>query len=65
MALGRDRDFWHIPPINLLFLHRKLGGLYLLAARLKVQVNVQQLVKDFLQPARLRGTALGQSGAKL
>jgi predicted unusual protein kinase regulating ubiquinone biosynthesis (AarF/ABC1/UbiB family) len=65
MALGRDRDFWHIPPINLLFLHRKLGGLYLLAARLKVQVNVQQLVQDFLQPARLRGTALGQSGAKL
>jgi len=44
MALGLDRDFWHIPPIDTLFLHRKLGGLYLLAARLKARVNVQQLV---------------------
>jgi predicted unusual protein kinase regulating ubiquinone biosynthesis (AarF/ABC1/UbiB family) len=47
MALGLDRDFWHIPPIDTLFLHRKLGGLYLLAARLKARVNVQQLVRDF------------------
>lgn len=45
MALGLDRDFWHIPPIDTLFLHRKLGGLYLLAARLKARVNVQQLVR--------------------
>lgn len=55
LALGRDRDFWHIPPVNLLFLHRKLGGLYLLAARLKAQVNVQQLIQDYLQPVRPRG----------
>ncbi|MBK9443129.1 MAG: AarF/ABC1/UbiB kinase family protein [Comamonadaceae bacterium] len=44
MALGAARDFWHIPPIDTLFLHRKLGGLYLLAARLKARVNVQQLI---------------------
>jgi hypothetical protein len=43
MALGMDRDFWHIPPIDALFLHRKLGGLFLLAARLKARVNVRQL----------------------
>lgn len=43
MALGLDRDFWHIPPIDTLFLHRKLGGLYLLAARLKARVDVRQL----------------------
>ena len=48
MALGLDRDFWHIPPIDTLFLHRKLGGLYLLAARLKARVNVHQLVKPVL-----------------
>jgi predicted unusual protein kinase regulating ubiquinone biosynthesis (AarF/ABC1/UbiB family) len=46
MALGLDRDFWHIPPIDTLFLHRKLGGLYLLAARLKARVNVRQLVQS-------------------
>jgi len=45
MALGLDRDFWHIPPVDTLFLHRKLGGLYLLAARLKARLNVRQLVK--------------------
>ena len=48
MALGMERDFWHIPPIDTLFLHRKLGGLYLLAARLKARVNMQQLVQAIL-----------------
>ena len=47
MALGLERDFWHIPPIDTLFLHRKLGGLYLLAARLKARVNVQQLGRAY------------------
>ncbi len=48
MALGLEREFWHIPPIDTLFLHRKLGGLYLLAARLKARVNVQHLVQAIL-----------------
>lgn len=50
MALGLDRDFWHIPPIDTLFLHRKLGGLYLLAARLKARINVRQLALPYLTP---------------
>ena len=49
MALGLDRDFWHIPPIDALFLHRKLGGLFLLAARLKARVNVRQLAMPHLR----------------
>ncbi len=48
MALGLEREFWHIPPIDTLFLHRKLGGLYLLAARLKARVNVRHLVQAIL-----------------
>lgn len=48
MALGLDRDFWHIPPIDTLFLHRKLGGLFLLAARLKARVNVRELALPYL-----------------
>ena len=51
LALGLDRDFWHIPPIEALFLHRKLGGLFLLAARLKARVNVRQLAMPYLRPA--------------
>jgi predicted unusual protein kinase regulating ubiquinone biosynthesis (AarF/ABC1/UbiB family) len=52
MALGLDRDFWHIPPADALFLHRKLGGLYLLAARLKARVNVRERVLPFVTPKR-------------
>jgi predicted unusual protein kinase regulating ubiquinone biosynthesis (AarF/ABC1/UbiB family) len=52
MALGLDRDFWHIPPMATLLLHRKLGGLFLLAARLKAQVNVRQLVLPYLLAPR-------------
>ena len=51
MALGLDRDFWHVPPADALFLHRKLGGLYLLAARLKARVNVRALAHRYLVPA--------------
>lgn len=51
MGLAKDREFWHTPPADALFLHRKLGGLYLLAARLKARVNVHVLVKDFVADA--------------
>jgi predicted unusual protein kinase regulating ubiquinone biosynthesis (AarF/ABC1/UbiB family) len=49
LALGLDPNFWHIPPIDTLFLHRKLGGLFLLAARLKARVNVKELALPYLQ----------------
>ncbi len=41
--LGRERDFWHIPPVDAIFLHRKLAGLYLLCARLKSSVDIRSL----------------------
>lgn len=40
LQLGRDRQHWHTPPIDALFLHRKIGGLYLLAARLRARVDI-------------------------
>ena len=43
MQLGTDRDFWHTPPVDALFLHRKIGGLYLLAARLQARVDIRAL----------------------
>ncbi len=43
MALVTDRRLWHTPPADAIFLHRKIGGLYLLAARLKARVNVREL----------------------
>ncbi len=43
LQLGRDRDFWHSPPIDAIMLHRKAAGLYLLAARLHARVNIHAL----------------------
>ena len=48
LVLGRDRDFWHTPPAAALFLHRKLGGMYLLAASLKTRVDMRRLVDGHL-----------------
>ena len=45
MVLGMDRDFWHTPPADALFLHRKLGGLYLLAAKLGGRADVANLLR--------------------
>ncbi len=36
--------FWRLPPTGVLFLHRKLGGLYMLLARLHARVAVRDLV---------------------
>lgn len=43
-ALGQARDFWHVPPADLLFLHRKIGGMFLLAQRLQARVALGPLV---------------------
>ena len=39
---------WRLPPADLLFLHRKLAGLYLLCARLRARVPVKQLIEPYL-----------------
>ena len=47
MTLGKDGDFWHIPPVETLFLHRKFSVIYLLANKLGARVNVRQLVTPY------------------
>ncbi|SIS66631.1 Predicted unusual protein kinase regulating ubiquinone biosynthesis, AarF/ABC1/UbiB family [Roseivivax lentus] len=41
---AEDRDFAVIPPVDALFLQRKVGGLYLLCARLGAKVPVRPLL---------------------
>jgi len=48
MAIGEQRDFWHIPPMDTLFLQRKFGGVYMLASRLKARVDVRSLMTRYL-----------------
>jgi len=47
-ALSMQQNYWHTPPADAIFLHRKIGGLYLLAARLKARINVRSLLMPYL-----------------
>ncbi|MEE4211466.1 MAG: AarF/ABC1/UbiB kinase family protein [Parvularcula sp.] len=42
----RQSRYDHTPRPVLMFLHRKIGGMYLLAARLKAKVNVRALLNE-------------------
>jgi predicted unusual protein kinase regulating ubiquinone biosynthesis (AarF/ABC1/UbiB family) len=47
MAMGTERDLTHVPPPATLFLHRKIGGIYLLAAKLGARVALRPLVERY------------------
>ncbi|MFD3317568.1 ABC1 kinase family protein [Alteromonas macleodii] len=48
MALTMEHNFWHTPPVDALFIHRKLGGLFLLAKRLKAKVDMRKAASTWL-----------------
>ena len=48
MALSFDEGYWHTPPADAVFLHRKLGGLYLLGARLRANIDVRAILERHL-----------------
>ncbi|EAQ98474.1 ABC1 kinase family protein [Congregibacter litoralis] len=41
-------DFWHAPPTDVVYFHRKLGGIFMLAARMDARVNVHALMQRWL-----------------
>ncbi|WP_375272950.1 ABC1 kinase family protein [Sphingomonas sp.] len=43
--MARDRSTWHVPPIDTLFVQRKISGTALLAARLKARVDIRAMVE--------------------
>jgi predicted unusual protein kinase regulating ubiquinone biosynthesis (AarF/ABC1/UbiB family) len=47
MDIGADRESWHIPPVDTLFVQRKISGTALLAARLKARVDVRAMVASY------------------
>jgi predicted unusual protein kinase regulating ubiquinone biosynthesis (AarF/ABC1/UbiB family) len=47
-VLARDRESWHVPPVEMLFVQRKISGTALLAARLKAKVPVREMVAPYL-----------------
>ncbi len=50
MLIAADRATWHAPPPDILFIQRKLGGMFLLASRLKARVEVRKLLNAALLP---------------
>ncbi len=48
LRLRVENRVWRMPPLDVLYLHRKLGGLYLLCTRLAASVNVGRLLQPYL-----------------
>lgn len=48
MAIAEDKQAWHVPPPETLFVQRKVSGTALLGARLKAVVNVREIVERVL-----------------
>lgn len=47
LAMAMDRDLTHVPPPATMFLHRKIGGIYLLATKLRARVALRPMVERF------------------
>ena len=48
LAIGGERELWHLPPPETLFLQRKIGGLYLLATRLGAKIDIPAILRGFV-----------------
>lgn len=44
LRLSKSRRAAHMPPPEVMFLHRKLGGMFLLMARLRVRIDLDRLL---------------------
>lgn len=47
LAIGNDRELAHVPPAATLFLHRKIGGMYLMAAKLGARVALRPMLEAY------------------
>ena len=45
IPMARDRDTWHVPPVDTLFVQRKVSGTALLCARLKARVDLRGMIE--------------------
>jgi len=47
LEMSTASQYWHAPPVDALFVHRKLAGLFLIAAKLGAKVDVNQIFTEF------------------
>ena len=50
LAAGFGADLWSIPPLDTLFVHRKIGGMYMMASRLGARIDMRALLEKFAAP---------------
>ena len=43
------REFWEAPPVDAAYVHRKIVGLFMMASRLSARVNVNALLRPWLE----------------
>lgn len=48
VSFAEGQDFWVIPPMDALYLQRKMGGMFLLATRLKANLPLRPLLEPYL-----------------
>ena len=53
-VMAQDRATWHLPPIDTLFVQRKVSGTALLCARLKARVDVRAMIEGYRDRALLQ-----------
>ncbi|MCM0000875.1 MAG: AarF/ABC1/UbiB kinase family protein [Erythrobacter sp.] len=56
-AIAQDKDTWAFPPIETLFVQRKVSGTALLGARLKAKVNIRRITEEVLADTAPLGEA--------
>ncbi|MEO0677808.1 MAG: AarF/ABC1/UbiB kinase family protein [Pseudomonadota bacterium] len=49
MTLAEDQAFLHVPPMDTLYVQRKLAGMFLLAAKMRARVNLVRLFEPWLK----------------
>ena len=49
MDMAMDREMWHLPPVETIFIQRKLSGIYMLASRLNAKVDVRALMQKYIE----------------
>ena len=56
MLLAADRAFAEVPPIDVLYLQRKIAGMYLIARHLGARVPVRELLAKHVEDRRSLAT---------
>lgn len=49
LEMARDRDSWHVPPVDTLFVQRKISGTALLAAGLQARVDLRGMLAGYAE----------------